>query len=73
MINIEQTSATIVGTVPAEAKKFKFTDGKNNAVTYIKTGAESTCLFLPDNLAYYIMNFKKNTSKQRMNLFVYCE
>ncbi len=66
LINIEQTSATIVGTVPAEATKFKFTDGKNNAVTYIKTGAESKCLLLPKNPANCIMNFTNFHQKQRM-------
>ncbi len=34
-----QTSVSIVGTLPAEATKFVFSDGAlHSAVTYIKTG-----------------------------------
>ncbi len=36
----EQTSTTIVGTVPDGATKFTFTEGTNKAVTYIKTGSD---------------------------------
>ncbi len=36
----EQTSTTIVGTVPDGATKFTFTEGTDKAVTYIKTGSD---------------------------------
>ncbi len=43
-MTIDQTSATIVGTLPTDAKKFTLTDGTNTAVTYVKTGTEGTSI-----------------------------